>query len=189
MCPPPKYSLTRRQAPHQGLVEVGEPFRLASSQRHRLPEGGRSLSPATPHTKCKWSRERKATFPPGEAGEGEGRADTTPAVTTPCSASTNFCRVASDRLSAARPIGAPPPPVSPCGGWGVVWAAGCNCGKGGWGWLLPQPLRVWAPQRVLSKPHPLWGRVSSSPSSRIVWVRGRPQSFCQGSPPMLRGMH
>ena len=86
--------------------------------------GGRYLSPATPHTKRRCIRERRATFPQGETGEGEGRAETMPAVTTPCSAAANVCRVASDSPREDRPIVSPPPLVAPCVGWGAGGAEG-----------------------------------------------------------------
>ena len=44
-------------------------FRPSATASQR---GGRSSSPATPHAKRRWRRERQATFPPRASGEGEG---------------------------------------------------------------------------------------------------------------------
>ena len=59
---------------------------------------------------------------------------------------------------------------------------------GVWGWLLPLPLWEWEPPRVRSKPCPLWWRVGCSPTPGLCWSGGPPPKFCQGSPPMLRGV-
>ena len=61
--------------------------------------------------------------------------------------------------------------------------------RGGWGGLLPLPLWEWAPPWVRSKPCPLRWSVDCSTPPRIVLVRGGPRKICQGSPPMLRGVH
>ena len=56
MRPPHKCLSVRWQAHHQGLVKGCQPLRLALSLRHPPQMGGRSLSPATLHAKCKWQR-------------------------------------------------------------------------------------------------------------------------------------
>ena len=101
-------------------LRVASPFVLPHPSATTSQSGGRSLSPTTPHAKRKRRRERRSTFPPGATGKGDGRADTTPAVTTPCRAAVNACSGVSDRPSVARPIGTPPPPAAPCGHWGGV---------------------------------------------------------------------
>ena len=146
--------------------------------------GGRSLSPATPHAKRKWRRERRATFNPGAAGEGEGRANTTLAVTTPCSAAANACRVASNRPSAARPIGAPPPPASPYGGWGGGWAAGCHYDGGAGAGYCPCHCGSGIPHGSASSPVPCGGAWAPPSPPRLCWSRG-PAKFFQESPPLL----
>ena len=67
--------------------------------------------------------------------------------------------------------------------------AGLPVWRGGWGGLLSLPLWEWAPPWVRSKPCPLRWSVDCSTPPRIVLVRGGPRKICQGSPPMLRGVH
>ena len=168
-------------------MRVASPSVLPRPNATASQRGGRSSSPATPHTKRRWRRERRSTFPPGAAGEGEGRAE--PRRLSPRSAllprtPEGWRPTGRAQLGPSVPRPLPRLPVVVGEGYGRPVATMA----GGWGWLLSLPLWEWAPPWVRSKPFPLQWRAGCSPTPRIVLVWGGTRKICQGSPPLLRGL-
>ena len=112
-------------------MRVASPSVLPRPNATASQRGGRSSSPATPHAKRRWRRERRATFPPRGSWRG-GRKGLTPRWPSPRSASlpqppARWCWTgrAPRGPSVPRPLPRLPVVVGEGG-----WAPDCQCGGG-----------------------------------------------------------
>ena len=62
MCPYPKDPSTRRQAPNQGMIESGKPFRFYLPSPHRLPYGRKVAISRHSTRKSKVQEQKRGDF-------------------------------------------------------------------------------------------------------------------------------